>query len=96
MIKVLYCPASLLECWNNLGTMSHESIKGGYKDRNKTLPSLCGISLNESGRQYRFAAEVFSEKRGKYMHDNQASEFTCKGPVFIQHESEEGASRSGT
>jgi len=39
--------------------------KRGSKDRNETLPSFYGISLNESGRQCEFAAEVFTEERGK-------------------------------
>ena len=34
-------------------------------ERNETLLSLCGVSLDESGRQCELAAEVISEERGK-------------------------------
>jgi len=33
----LYCPASLSECWNNMGAMLDKSLKRVSKNRDKTF-----------------------------------------------------------
>jgi len=42
-----YCPASVSECWNNMGAMLNESLKEGLKIAVRLC--LCGISLDKGG-----------------------------------------------
>ena len=57
----LYFLAFLSECWNSMGATLNESLKTVSKNRDKTLPSLCSVSLDEGKRRCGFAEEAFSE-----------------------------------
>jgi len=48
-----------------MGEMLKESLKRVSKNRDGTLPGLCGISLDKGERRCSVAAKAFSEKRGK-------------------------------
>jgi len=48
-----------------MGERLNESLKRVSKNRDKTLPILCSISLDEGKRQCGVAEKSFSEKKGK-------------------------------
>jgi hypothetical protein len=61
----LCCPASLSECWNNIGETLVESPREYLKIEIRLYQFYMVFPLGKGKRRCVFAVRVFSEQRGK-------------------------------